>query len=139
MTIKPPPGYEHLSLEEVRAHFRRLLDAEVERIRDERLRAGKTRTLGVEAVVTQDPLVSAGDTFPSFARNPRVACKDRDLRVLVLLGLATFRSEYRLKREAWSRSKRVVFPPGTYGMARLHGARVEKPSGPPRLTLGVAA
>ncbi len=29
VTISPPPGYEHMSLDEVRAHFRRLLDRTV--------------------------------------------------------------------------------------------------------------
>ena len=45
VTISPPPGYEHMSLEEVRAHFRRLLDARVAQIHVERAEKGLRRTL----------------------------------------------------------------------------------------------
>ena len=81
-----PPGYGHMTVEEVRAHFRKLLDARVKEIQDERAALG-LGYLGKEAILAQDPFESAGDTFPTFGRNPRVACRDRDARPAILAAL----------------------------------------------------
>ena len=72
-TIARPPGYDHLSLEEVRSHFRCLLDERVQQIHAELAAEGRTRFRGAAAVRTLDPFDGAGDTFPSFARNPLCA------------------------------------------------------------------
>jgi hypothetical protein len=84
VTPVPPPGYEHLTLDEVKAHFRRLLDAELARIHAERRRRGLTTFIGVERLVREDPREPAGDSFPTFARNPRIACRDRETRLGLL-------------------------------------------------------
>lgn len=97
-TIARPPGYDDMTLDEVRAHFRGLLDAEVARIHAERAAAGKTEFMGVDAILAQDPRKGAGDTFPRFKLNPRVACKGRRQRIAVLRGLAAWRKEVAEKR-----------------------------------------
>jgi hypothetical protein len=131
-TIAPPPGYEHMSIEEVRAHFRALLDARVALIHEQRRAAGFGRFLGVAAVLAQEPRARAGDTFPTFARNPRIACLAVEARVGLLTGLREWRAAYRVAFEAWTRGDRtVVFPCGSYALPRWHAARVRPATGPP--------
>ena len=125
-TVAPPPGYEHRSIEEVRAHFRRLLDARVALIHEQRRAAGFARSMGVAAVLAQDPRKRAGDTFPTFARNPRIACLSREARIGLLAGLREWRGRYRSALEGWRRGDRtVVFPRGSYALPRWHAARVQ--------------
>ena len=132
--IAVPPGYEHMSLEEVRAHFRRLLDARVALIHEQRQAEGKTRFMGVEAVLTQDPRGTAGSTYPTFARNPRIACLTSEVRVAVLGALRDWRREYRAAYVGWSDGDRtVLFPHGSYGIPRWHAGRVRGATGPPAL------
>lgn len=133
--VVPPPGYEHMPVEEVRAHFRRLLDARVEQILAERRAQGLTRVMGVPAVLAQDPLRSIGDTFPTFGRNPRIACRDETRRIALLAELVNWRRAYRVAFVAWRRGDReVVFPLGAYALPRFHGARVAPAAtGPPIL------
>jgi hypothetical protein len=130
VTISVPPGYEHLSLDEVRAHFRQLLDARIEAIHAQRRAEGRTRFMGIEAVLAQDPRASVGDTFPTFARNPRVACRD-GRRVAILEGLVQWRLSYRAALERWQQGEReVVFPDGAYWLPHFHGAK-SGPRAPP--------
>ena len=70
-------------------------------------------------------LAGGGDTFPTFARNPRIACSGVGPRRDVLRGLQAWRREVREKREAWVDGNRsVVFPAGVYGLWQFHGALV---------------
>lgn len=133
--ITPPPGYDHMTLEEVRAHFRRLLDERVEQILRERRAQGLTRVLGAEAVRKRDPFETPGDTFPAFGRNPRIACRDETRRIALLAELVNWRVSYRVARTTWQSGQRdVVFPHGAYALPRFHGARVAPSStGPPIL------
>ena len=131
-TITPPPGYDHMTIEEVRAHFRKLLDERVRQIQAERQAQGLTHVLGVAAVLAQDPRESAGDTWPTFGRNPRIACRDESRRIALLADLLAWRLSYRVARLVWRGGEReVVFPLGSYGLPRLHGARVAQATGPP--------
>jgi hypothetical protein len=114
-----------MTLDEVRAHFRRLLDERVATILRERREQGLTHVMGVAAVLAQDPRESAGDTFPTFGRNPRLACLDPGRRVMLIAGLADWRKRYRETLGAWRGWRRhVMFPHGTYGMLVFHSARV---------------
>ena len=133
-TIPPPPGYEHLPIEEVRAHFRRLLDERVALILQRRQEAGFERTMGADAVRAQDPFARAGDTFPTFARNPRIACLEPSRRVDLLLELQAWRQQYRAAFELWTKGDRTVeFPRGCYGIPRWHAAKLRAATGPPVL------
>lgn len=129
--IGVPPGYETWSIDEVRAHFRRLLDAELERIYAERLEQGKLSFVGAQAILRENPRKAADDTFPRFALNPRVACKDVDLRTKALRDLVAWRKRVAQASKDWRQGDRdVVFPHGTYGMRRFHGAQVAGPAPP---------
>jgi hypothetical protein len=122
-----------MTLVQVQAHFRALLDERVARIHAERRAEGKTRFMGLEQVMAQDPLASVGDTYPSFKRNPRIACKNRSLRIALLRGLQQWRSDYHQARERWRALDRTAqFPWGAYWLPRFHGAETTAPTrGPP--------
>ncbi len=123
--IEPPPGFEGRPAEAT-AHYRKLLDAEVERIDAVRREAGFTRYMGVAAVEATDPLEAPGDTWPSFGLKPRIACKDKEQRIELLQGLRAWRKAMHDARLRWSEGDReVVFPRGAYAIWRFHAARVE--------------
>src|SRR5690606_12627907 len=127
LTISPPPGYEHMSLDEVRAYFRNRLDAYLGVVMAEREAEGLTTFLGRAAIKAEDPRDSLGDTFPTFARNPRIACKDPKLRVALLDGLVAWRGSVRAALARWKGGDRsATFPHGTYWMVRFHGASCER-------------
>jgi len=133
--IVRPVGYEGWSIERVRAHFRALLEAEIEAVHAQRLEEGKSRFMGIEAVMAQDPRDSAGPTWPTFARNPRIACKgDSAARFAILEELVSWRIRYRL---AWEARKagdlEAVFPLGTFELRRDHHVRIRGATGPPAL------
>jgi len=133
ITISRPPGYEELTLEEVRAHFRKLLDARVAEIHRERAAEGRTHFMGVAAMLAQDPRTSLGDGFPSFKLNPRIACRDAELRAVVLEEYLAWHANYRQALDGWRAGQRaVVFPHGSYWLPAFHGARAAAATGPPR-------
>lgn len=134
VTIGRPPGYEHMTLGEVRAHFRRLLDERVAQIHAERRAQGRIHVLGVAAILAQDPLAAlVEDTFPTFKLNPRLSGSGQVFCAL-RRGLRAWRARYRAAYASWRAGDRqVVFPLGSYALPRFHGARVERATGPPAL------
>ncbi len=131
LTITPPPGYERMSQEEVRAHFRRRLDAYLAKVMAEREEEGLTSFKGMAKIKAQDARDCPDETSPSFARNPRIACKDPKLRVELLDGLVDFRFRVHCALRRWCAGERdAKFPYGTYWMVRFHGAQCER--APPR-------
>ena len=97
----------------------------LEEIYAERRREGRGPFRGPHGVRQVDPLDGPGDTFPTFKRNPRIACLITDLRIRLLAELKAWREAYRVALEAWrAGDHQIVFPPGTYAMRVVHGARV---------------
>jgi hypothetical protein len=122
-----PPGYEHLTPDEIRAHFRRLLEERIAAIHEERQAEGRTRYMGVAAILDQSPTESSGSTFPDFGRNPTIACKNKKSRVAALIDKKAWRARYREIRAEWRKGNRdVIFPAGSYDLPQLRGAAVER-------------
>jgi REP-associated tyrosine transposase len=120
-----PAEFEGMPLEEFRALVRSQVEERLEEIYAERRDQGLKRFLGMAKVLTTDPLSGPGETFPTFERNPRLACLDPKRRPVLLAELMHWRHEYRMAREAWRQGNRsVVFPWGTYSMRVHHGALV---------------
>ncbi|RMG09232.1 MAG: hypothetical protein D6731_20145 [Planctomycetota bacterium] len=133
LRIGRPPGFEGWPIEEVRRYFRRLLDARVQRLLRERKASGKS-AMGLERALAGDPRRSLGEPLPRFARNPRIACKNRELRKLLLRRLQAWRNAYRDALERWRNLDRTVrFPYGSYLLPTLHGAKLAAPRPPPAL------
>ena len=89
--------------------------------------------MGLERAMSQDPLATLGETYPSFARNPRIACRDRGLRIHLLGELQQWRHDYRVALQRWCDLDRTVpFPWGAYWFPHFHGAETTPPPrGPP--------
>lgn len=126
LELTVPAGFEDMSVEAFQAQLRKRLEAAIETVYAERKAAGRTTFMGAHAVRTQSPFESAGDTFPTFERDPRISCPgDAPHRIRVIAGLKAWREDYRLAREAWlSGNRSVRFPWGTYGMRVIHRASV---------------
>ncbi|MGE0712172.1 MAG: transposase [Planctomycetota bacterium] len=127
-TIHRPPGYEHLSDDELRAYFRALLDQALAEVHAER-RAAKRGYRGPDRVRKQDPHARPpGSTRPTHARAPKVACKNRHRRVVEVAQLEEFLHQNHATRERWGQGNHQArFPHGSYGLPRHHAAPVVRP------------
>jgi REP element-mobilizing transposase RayT len=110
-----PPGFDDLSDAEFGTLIdRRLAQHQREIHRD--FEAQGRSFLGRRAVLDQKPTDSPKTREPRFERNPRIAEKNKWLRIDAIARLQAFRRDY---RAAWLAFKagarrRVVFPAGTY-------------------------
>ncbi len=122
-----PPGFEHLSDEELLSLLNDRLQAEERRHRNRRRREGK-RVLGVRGIRTQDWNSHPTSWEPRRQRNPQLACKDRAWRVEELDALCRFRSDYRQARRRFEAGhRRTRFPHGTYLLVVRFGVRCRGP------------
>lgn len=88
--------------------------------------AGKT-FMGAAKIMKQDIYASPKRPAPMFNLSPQVACRDKWRRVEILQQLVEFARDHKEKREKFVAGVRdVVFPAGTYKMARQFGACCEK-------------
>ena len=123
-----PPHFADMPPEAFRQRVAARTADRIAEVHARRRAAGKRRFLGARAVLAQEPRDSAGDTFPTFTRDPRIACKARAFFLVLLRGLRAFRDAYAVALARWRDGDRaVVFPPGTYLMGVVHGAAVEPP------------
>ncbi len=83
--------------------------------------------LGAERVLSMCPFRRATSFEPLRSREPHLAAGrgQTSFRVAAVKALQAFRQAYRDAREAWARGvRKVVFPRGTWAMARYHAALV---------------
>lgn len=121
-----PKGYEHLSQGEWAALVMKRI-AEVERKAREERRGG--RVLGVKAILRQRPTDRPDTQEPRRELSPRVAAKNKWRRVEAILRNKVFQLAYAKAREAFKRGVAdVVFPAGTYWLARFAGVFVPLPA-----------
>lgn len=112
-TPQPPPGYGHMSLEEVRAHFEGLLKQAEDALIAARDRE-KRRVKCLNDLVNLDPFSRPDSPSPTGTLSPRFATRNSDIMVAAIARERAFRSEYARQRERWLNGhKRVVFPCGT--------------------------
>lgn len=122
----PPPGYEHMTLEEVRAHFEKLIkdaEDEIARARSKDKKAVK----GVEAVKKVDPFTRPKEQVPFRALSPRFASKNSETLRLAIQRYRDFVDEYQRQRLKWLKGKKVEFPCGTVQLRRRAPIRCQPP------------
>lgn len=125
LRLTRPPGFRGRQSAE---SFRKLIADKVRdrvcEIHAQRRAEGKGAFLGMEAVLAQDTEASPRKAELSSSKKPLVACKDRERREKILLGLKQFQASHGEALKDWRAGKReVAFPVGTYGMVRFHKAR----------------
>jgi hypothetical protein len=103
--------------------------AKVEReAREERRVTGK-RVLGVKAILQQRPTDLPETPEPRRALSPRVAARNKWRRIEALRRNKVFELAYAKARDAFKRGVTdVIFPKGTYWLARFAGALVPLPT-----------
>ena len=124
LTLSPPPiGVPDKLCDDV---VQNAASARERQLR-ERARLARQRFLGAKAVKAQSIYRSPKMPAPKRGMSPRLACRDKWRRIEMLARLDSFVSSYREKRAAFiSGVLDVVFPAGTYQMARQFGARCEE-------------
>ena len=125
LRITRPPQFGDLTDAEFARLLRERVDAQVAAIHAEREARGLTRSLGVQAILRQDPYgAPPGGTRPEGDLNPRVAARDPWKRIEAKQALAAFWVEHRRCFLAFRAGhRRVAFPAGTWAAVRVMGAR----------------
>jgi REP element-mobilizing transposase RayT len=122
-----PPGFEDLSEELWR---QRLSDAIAKREQEAarlRRQSGR-RLLGRKAVRRQSPYSAPKSMTPRRTMTPRVATKNKWLRIERLSRNKRFEQDYRVQLERYRAGREgVVFPFGTYKMRVLYGVACRPP------------
>ena len=126
LEVTIPPQFAHLGKEEFVRQYEERVEREVEALRAERKREGKS-VKGAHAVMRQRRDGKPKTREVHRGRDPVIACKDKERRLHAIGVERTFRRDY---RDAWMRQaageKDVIFPAGTLLMARLHGVLCER-------------
>ena len=118
-----PPQFRELSLRRFRALVLSCVRRRLVKHTEQRQASGKS-VVGSVAVLNQDPFSVPKERELGTLLNPKVACKNKDLRELVLAQLKKFYEGYREAWKLWKRGFRdTIFPFGTYLMPRLHKVR----------------
>jgi putative transposase len=110
---------------------RALIAAQVKHAEDlaaSELRSRGLKFLGSAAATQCSPFERAKGIEPTKRLNPTFAVgnRQREARLNALAGLHVFRQAYREALVHWRDGVRdIAFPPGTWQMVRLHGARAE--------------
>jgi len=118
--------------DEVRRAAADWLARELEKVHEERRKAGIRGWLGVDKVKAQHPKEPplGVDLKPTGELNPQFATQDRKAGREEALKLLGWRKRYADARKLWSSGDRkVVFPYGTWLAPRLWGAKAETKAG----------
>ncbi len=123
-----PPQFDELGPREFVERLQRAVRAREQQLREQARAEGRS-FLGVRRVKAQRFTSRPKTKAPRRRRNPAIAARDEQRRLALLAALTDFRRRYRDARTAWLLgAPTVVFPAGTYLLARLPGVRVEATS-----------
>lgn len=123
-TPMPPPGFEDMSLEQVREHFETLLKEAEDEIYKKR---SKKKVKGALKVCQINPF-SCPRTPSSFRElSPRFACKDGETLRSAIKRYKDFLADYQRQRLKWMKGKKVEFPCGTVQLKRCAPIKCKPP------------
>jgi REP element-mobilizing transposase RayT len=119
LTIKPPPQFGDLSIEEYEQRVTSELEEKEREIRQEMDSKGQS-FMGVQGVMYQQHLSTPLSPEKRFGTNPRIAANNKWLRIEAIQRHKEFLFTYRQAFRLWKEGNReVVFPAGTYAL-RIH-------------------
>jgi putative transposase len=129
LVFSRPPGYEHLSDDELAALIEAAIEQREECFRREHDEAGRP-FLGRRAILAQSRHANPDTREPRFRMSPKIACRDKWLRIQRLAANRRWLAAYNEARKRWAAGERdVLFPAGTYQMSVYHGALCAAPAG----------
>jgi putative transposase len=127
LVLVRPPEFAHLSDEQWAAKVLEAVTEAEQKAAEERRRTGK-RVLGRKAVLRQSPFSSPKSYAKRRGLRPRVATRNKWLRIELLQRGKHFTARYGDARERRRRGERdVVFPYGSYELVRRGLVRCEPP------------
>ena len=113
-----------LTDEDLAGYVSRLVADRESKARRAMARAGR-RFLGVARILRQRPSARPRNSEPRRGLSPRVAARNKWLRIEALRRLKQFAVEHAEALRWWKQGRRdAMFPAGTYAMRVIHGARV---------------
>jgi hypothetical protein len=120
-TIPPELGDADAVIAEVKA----AVEAEEKKIRASRLKSGK-RVLGPKQILAQSWRASPKTVEPRSTLRPRFAGRG-EAGIAALIAYRQFLIDYATARSRWLERLPVIFPPGTYWLARCAAVPVASP------------
>ena len=125
---QPPPGYEHMSLGEVKDYFQELLRIAEEEIAELRRENGQS-CCGADAVKKVKPFDSPDTSTPFRRINPRFATRNAELMATATAEYRSFCDRYQTLRQRWLAGKKnLTFPCGTVWLRRCAPIRCQSPA-----------
>ena len=125
LNIKPPPQFQHLGVEMYEQLIAQKLEEEVQNIHKEMASLNRS-FLGVQGIMQQSPFSSPVGKEKHFGINPKIAAKNKWLRIEAIQRHKVFINDYRKARETWKEGDRdVLFPAGTYYLRIYSGVKCE--------------
>ncbi len=115
ITPMPPPGYDDMSLEEVREHFENILREAEDEIREQRR---SKKVLGPVRICRTDPFSCPKTPSPMGTLSPRFASKNGELLARAKRLHHQFQDNYQRQRVKWLAGTRATFPCGTVQLRR---------------------
>lgn len=123
-----PPGFEHLSDREFTSLVTERVSQREEDLRAEVARRGRS-FLGPKKCREVDPFDRPVSQDSRQGLNPRIAAKDKGVRIAAIARLKTFLADYREAYMHWRDGMRnVLFPEGTYALRLYAGVRIRAPA-----------
>lgn len=124
LVVAPPEAFERL---EEGVSYQEVVEQKEAEIRAKFEAEGRS-FLGRKRVLEQKATDTPTTEEPRGRLRPHVACKNKELRILVLAALVRWREAYRQALKEFARGARdVLFPAGTYKMRVQFGVLCEKP------------
>ena len=124
ITPQPPPGYDDMSLEEVRQHFQELLETKEKELQE----VHKNRDVkGRQGVIATNPFDTPTVREPERGINPRFSSTCSDLLAEAIQRRRDFLETYESRRQRWLNGQPVTFPAGTVQLARAAPVDCEPP------------
>lgn len=120
----PPPGYDEMTLEEVREHFEALLREAEDKLHKQR---GNKKVRGAVRICQTNPYSCPKNPSPMGELSPRFACKDGAALSQAIKRYQDFQDEYQRTRLKWLKGKKVKFPCGTVQLRRRAPIRCKPP------------
>ena len=117
-TPMPPPGFDHLPLEEVVAYFEKRIEAEEERYMIARRKKNK-KVLGMEKCYDISPNANPAKSVSMFTRNPKFSSTFPERIVNAIEALRSFRRLYKKRLEGLKNNSKDLFPAGTIQIKNL--------------------
>lgn len=124
-TPMPPPGYDEMTLEEVRTHFETLLKNAEDEIHKKWPKNKRVR--GALRICKINPFACPKTPSPLRELSPRFACKDSETLQLAIQRYKDFVDDYQRQRLKWMKGKKVEFPCGTVQLRRRAPIRCKPP------------